>query len=89
MSKGTDPNAPLSLRGHFTKLFAGLTVKPALHDPDMARKRLRVNKLAKLTWPASGATYTAGQLGEIPVEWVAHPASGARCLLYTSPSPRD
>lgn len=96
MTTGIDPNAPLSLRGHLTKLFAGLVVKSALHDPDMTRKRQRVDKLAKLTWPASGTTYTAGQLGEVPVEWVAHPASGARGFLlylhggaYVTGSPRS
>ncbi|MDP3856236.1 MAG: alpha/beta hydrolase [Stagnimonas sp.] len=75
--------APLSLRAYFMKLGARLLIRPALHEPDMARRRQRVDALSRFTWPAGGATYTHGNLGGVPVEWVAHPASGARgFVLY-------
>ena len=76
-------DAPLSLRAFFMKLGARLLIQPALHDPDLARRRRRVDQLSRFTWPARGATYTSGNLGGVPVEWVAHPASGARgFVLY-------
>lgn len=76
-------DAPLSLRAFFMKIGARLMIRPALHEPDLGRKRLKVEGLGRFTWPARGATYTSGNLGGVPVEWVAHPASGARgFVLY-------
>jgi len=76
-------DAPLSLRAFLAKFAARLLIAPALHEPDMALRRQKVDKLSRFTWPARGATYTTGNLGGVPVEWVAHPASGARgFVLY-------
>ena len=76
-------DAALSLRAFFMKIGARMMIRPALHDPSLKQRRLRSEGLARYTWPARGATYTAGSLGGVPVEWVAHPASGARgFVLY-------
>lgn len=78
-----NPNAPLSMRGLFNRIFSGPLIRRALNDPVLAKRRLRVEKLARLIPPASGATFTAGTLGGVPVEWVAHPVGGARgFVLY-------
>ena len=71
-------DATLSLRAFFMKIGARMMIRPALHDPNLRQRRLRSEGLARYSWPARGATYTAGNLGGVPVEWVAHPASGAR-----------
>lgn len=83
MTKGINPNAPLSLRAFFMKFAARMIMRPALHEPKLAAKRARVEKLARFTFIAAGTTFTPGTLGGVPVEWVAHPQAGARgFVLY-------
>lgn len=72
----------LSLRALLLRFFVYRVMRKALAQPPPT-SRLQLHKLARLIWLPRGNKLTYGQLGGVPVEWLAHPAEGARgFVLY-------
>lgn len=90
-----DQNTPLSLRALMLRTFVKLVMRPALARSPNTLSRSKLEKLAKLIWLPRGTKVTTGQLGGVPVEWVAAPSEGARGFVlylhgggYVTGSPR-
>lgn len=75
------PAAPLSLIGRLCKALSYWLIRPALHEPDVAKARRWVTRLCAITLPAWGARYKSGRLGGVPVEWVRHGKLAADSVL--------
>ena len=85
----------LSLRGYLVRSFVKAMMRPALATQPNAASRGKLEKLAKMLWMPAGTKLTFGQLGGVPVEWLANPAAGARGFVlylhgggYVTGSPR-
>lgn len=88
-------HAKLSLRALLVRTFVKAMMRPVLAQPPTAASRAKLEKMARLIWLPTGTKITAGQLGGVPVEWVASPAAGARGFVlylhgggYVTGSPR-
>ena len=88
-------NTSLSLRALLVRTFVKAILRRALATPANAKSRAHLEKLTKLVWMPRGTKLTFGQLGGVPVEWMAHPATGARGFVlylhgggYVTGSPR-
>ncbi|MES2682343.1 MAG: alpha/beta hydrolase [Pseudomonadota bacterium] len=88
-------STPLSLRALLVRLVVNHVMRPVLATPPTAANRLRLEKLTGLTWVPRGTKITEGQLGNVPVEWVANSTAGARGFVlylhgggYVTGSPR-
>lgn len=88
-------NTSLSLRALLMRSFVHAVMRPTLAMPIGTAARAKLEKLAKLLWMARGTKLTHGQLGGVPVEWVANPEAGARGFVlylhggaYVTGSPR-
>ncbi len=91
----TAQTTPLSLRALLVRTVVKMVMQPALAQAPNAQSRARLEKLAGLTWQPRGTTLNFGKLGEVPVEWVANQAAGARGFVlylhgggYVTGSPR-
>ena len=88
-------NTTLSLRALLVRLVVSQVMRPVLATPPTAANRQRLEKLTALTWVPRGTKITEGQLGNVPVEWVANSTAGARGFVlylhgggYVTGSPR-